>query len=89
MANVEILTKYAAQIAAGKENRAGAPATDQDTLLAEMGTDGTNGRFGTDAAKARLPLPTMRLAPPGAQRTGIDRIPQPLNRLIRLIAHNQ
>ena len=89
VADVEILTEDTAQIAAGKEYRAGAAAADQDALLAEMGPDGADDRFVTDAAKARLFFSTMGFAPTGTERTRIDRIPQLPDRLVRLFAHSR
>jgi hypothetical protein len=53
---VVILAEHAAQIAAGKEYRAGAAAADQDAFLAEMRTDGTNYRYITYAAEAQLTI---------------------------------
>ena len=56
VADVEVLAEHAAQIAAGKEYRAGAASADQNAFLAEMRTDGTNYRHITGAAKAYLAL---------------------------------
>jgi hypothetical protein len=87
--DIEVLAEDTAQIAAGEEYRAGATITDQDALLAKMGADGTDDRLISDAAKARLPLSTMGFAPAGTEHTGIYRIPQLPDRLIRLIAHSK
>ena len=79
VADIEVLTEDTTQIAAGKEYRAGASPADQDALLSEMRSDGADNRRGADAAKARLALFSMGLALTRTERTGIDRIPQPLD----------
>ena len=75
MADIEILAEDTSQIAAGEEYRAGASPADQDAFLTEMRPDGTDDRFDSDAAKARLSFSTMGFTSAGTKRTGIHGIP--------------
>jgi hypothetical protein len=75
MADVEILAEDAAQIAAGKEYRPGAPAADQDALLAEVRADGTDDRPVADAAEANLIVGAVYLAPTRTECAGVHGIP--------------
>jgi hypothetical protein len=71
VADVEVLAEHTAQIAAGKENRAGAAAADKHAFFAEMRTDRANYRYITYAAKAQLIIAAMNSAPAWTKRTGI------------------
>jgi hypothetical protein len=75
MTDVVVLAEDAAEIAARKENRPGASPTDQDALLAEMGTDGAYQRRLAYPAKARFPLAAMDVAQTRTDRAGIHAIP--------------
>lgn len=89
VADVEILTEDTAHVAAGEEYRTGTSPPDQNAFFAEMGADGTYDRLCSDAAKSRLSLSPMGSTLSWTERTRIYGIPQPSNRLIRLIAHRR
>ena len=72
VADVGILAKDAAEVAAGKKDRSGTARADQDGFFAEVRAGRTDAGGGADAAKAGLVVAAMRLAAAGTEDTGID-----------------
>ena len=79
MADIGVLAKDAAEVAACKKYSARTAPADEDGFLAEMRAHRTNDRDITDTAKAYLPFVAVDFAVARTECAGICHIPQLLN----------
>jgi hypothetical protein len=83
MADIEVLTKYTAQVTAGKEYCPRPAPADKLSLLAEVRPNRADQRRIADSAKAYLPFAAVNFALARAECAGIHTPPQLLNALAK------
>jgi len=85
MADIEVLTKYAAQVTSRKKYRARPAPADKLSFLAEVRANRADHRHISYAAKPCLPFAAVNFALPRAKCAGIHTVPQLLNALVKRI----
>ncbi|GAF75705.1 unnamed protein product [marine sediment metagenome] len=83
MADIEVLTKYTAQVTAGEEYSARPAPADKFSLLAEVRANRADHRHIGDAAKTYLSFAAINFALARTKYAGIHTFPQLLNALAK------